>query len=269
MKTKKLNRTYKNGGMKFLAQGTHGIIYELGDKVVKQFKNRPHHKPSLCTSIKSSIHTQCDEVEYEYRVQQMVHDLLESRHCMIKVPASSSFSVQGDTCQYTMDRIYPLDTHLLFVDMTFQKGERSQTSTSKQVGYVDMASLLGITPNDLAMLIGELFSALHFLLKVDGYDCELILGKGGLYFIDFDKVSCFEFTTNQTLLRKISEEVYDEKIITNYKKLARFLFGSFISMSLLPVDPLLKSYFLLGYKKYMVLPELMQEITTMIDEYSI
>ena len=81
-------------------------------------------------------------------------------------------------------------------------------------------------------------------------------------------MSCFEFTTNQTLLRKISEEVYDEKIITNYKKLAR-LFGSFISMSLLPVDQLLKSYFLLGYKKYMVLPELMQEITTMIDEYSI
>ena len=35
------------GGMKFLAQGTHGIIYEMGDKVVKQFKNRPHRKPSL------------------------------------------------------------------------------------------------------------------------------------------------------------------------------------------------------------------------------
>jgi hypothetical protein len=266
MKTKMTH----NGGMKLLAQGTHGSIYEMGDKVVKQFKNRPHHKPSLCASIKSSIDTQCDEVDYEYRVQQMIQDLLESRHCMIKVPASSSFIVQGDKCQYTMERIYPLDTQLLFVDMTFKKGQRpGQTSTSKQVGYVDMASLLDITPNDLAMIIGELFSALHFLLKVDGYDCELILGKGGLYFIDFDKVSCFEFTTNQTLIRKISEEVYDEKVITNYKKLARFLFGSFISMSLLPVDPLLKSYFLLGYKKYMVLPELMQEIITMIDEYSI
>lgn len=257
------------GGMKFLAQGTHGIIYEMGDKVVKQFKNRPHHKPSLCSSIKRVIETQCDEVDYEYQIQQMVQDLLERRHFSIKVPEASAFKIDGDTCQYTMDRIYPLDTHLLFVDMTFKKGERPQTSTAKQIGYVDMASLLGITTNDLAMMIGELFSALHFLLKIDGYDCELILGKGGLYFIDFDKVSCFEFTTNQTLLRKLSEEDYDEKVITSYNKLARFLFGSFISMSLLPVDPLLKSYFLLGYKKYMVLPELMQEITTMIDEYSI
>lgn len=256
------------GGMKFLAQGTHGIIFEMGDKVVKQFKNRPHRKPSLCSSIKRVIESQCDEVDYEYQVQKMVQELLERRHFSIKVPEASAFKIDGDMCQYTMDRIYPLDTHLLFVDMTFEKGERPQTSTAKQVGYVDMASLLGITTNDLAMMIGELFSALHFLLKIDGYDCELILGKGGLYFIDFDKVSCFEFTTNQTLLRKLSEEDYDEKVITSYNKLARFLFGSFISMSLLPVDPLLKSYFLLGYKKYMI-PELMQEITTMIDEYSI
>jgi len=168
-----------------------------------------------------------------------------------------------------MDRIYPVHKHLWFVDMTFPKGERDgQTTTSKQLGYMDAAREVGITPNELAMIIGELFSALHFVLQVDGYDCELIVGKGGLYWIDFDKVTKFDFTTTQTLRRKVAEDMYEEKVITSKEKLARFLFTSFISMSLLPVEPLMKSYFLMGYKKY-ARSELIPDITTMIDEYSI
>ena len=133
---------------------------------------------------------------------------------------------------------------------------------------MDAAREVGVAPNELAMMIGELFSALHFLLHVDGYDCELIVGRGGLFLIDFDKVTKFEFSTTQTLRRKVAEDMYEEKVITTTSKLARFLFTSFISMSLLPVEPLMKSYFLMGYKKY-ARPELIPDITAMIDEYSI
>jgi len=252
MKTKKMKtKMNQMGGMKLLAQGTHGKIYEVGDKVMKQFQNR----------------TKCDEMGYEFEMQQDIHGLLE-RRSMIKVPESSHFKVEGDMCQYMMDRIYPVDKHLWFVDMTFPRGERSgQTTTSKQLGYMDAAREVGVTPNELAMIIGELFSALHFVLQVDGYDCELIIGKGGLYWIDFDKVTKFDFSTTQTLRRKVAEDLYEEKVITSTAKLARFLFTSFISMSLLPVEPLMKSYFLMGYKKY-ARPELIPDITAMIDDYS-
>ena len=118
--------------------------------------------------------------------------------------------------------------------------------------------------------------ALHFLLNLDGYDCELILGKNkegkiGLYFIDFDKVSCFDFRIGDDvhLIRKTSESDYEVKDITSYNKLARFLYSSFTSMSLLPSNPILKSYFLMGYKKYAMgaPPTLMYEIVQLVDEY--
>ena len=175
-----------------------------------------------------------------------------------------------------MDRVFPLENKILFVDMT-----TADRNIGNQIGYNNICEVFNTTPSELSFLIGKMFSLLHFQLKLDGYDCELIIGRENelssnpkLYFIDFDKVSCFDFNSNQTLYRKISEEYVEDKIITSLKKLAYFLFASLISMSLLPVDTELKRYFIEGYKIYFneSIEEqniVMSEMVKMIEDYEI
>lgn len=287
MKTKirKLNKKRKTkkvkGGMKLLASGTHGHIYETeGHKVVKQFLNKDYHRPTLCKRYKDSIETLCDAVDYEFQVHQSIQHLFESESFIVKVPPATSFRLievdKKPMCEYEMDRIYPLDDYLLYVDMTFSEGKReAQNSISRTLGYTDIAELLRMTPVMLAIIIGEMFSLLHFKLNLDGYDCELLVGKNGeqhsgLYFIDFDKVSCFTYELGQTLIRKTSESDYEPRTITSYTRLARFLFGALISMSLLPTDSELKEPFLLGYTKHIdatVPEELVDELKSIIMAY--
>jgi len=159
--------------------------------------------------------------------------------------------------------------------MTFPEGKReAQNSISRTLGYTDIAELLSMTPVRLAMIVGEMFSLLHFKLNMDGYDCELLVGKNkehsSLYFIDFDKVSCFTYELGKTLIRKTSETDYEPRTITSYTRLARFLFGALISMSLLPTDPVLKEPFLVGYTKHIdatVPEELVDELKSIIMDY--
>ena len=278
----KLNRkkSRKRGGMmkhKLIAQGTHGKIYSVKDNpslILKQFDNRMNHSPSLCKRIMEEINTSCQLVQYEYKLQELVHDLFLEYKSTISVPKPSHFTSTPSACQYAMERIFPLEDELLFVDMVDESSEHRMDASSKQVGYAIISQKMNIEPTELAMKIGEMFSLLHFVLNVDGYDCELILGKKGdtptLYFIDFDKVSCFNFELPCTVQRKISEDAYEEKHLTTYKKLASFLFGSFISMSLLPTDPLLKSHFIRGYHKHMnAPPEWIEHIHAYIEDYSV
>jgi hypothetical protein len=283
-KTRKLIKKRKTrkvkGGMKLLTSGTHGHIYEKGDQVVKQFLNKDYHHPSLCKRLKDSIDSLCDAVDYEFQVHQMIQQLLETESFLVKVPKASSFRLteldKKPMCEYAMDRIYPLDDYLLYVDMTFPEGTReAQNSISRTLGYTNVAELLQMTPEELAMVVGELFSLLHFKLNVDGYDCELLVGKNGkddmgIYWIDFDKVSCFTYELGQTLIRKTSESDYEPRTITTYTRLARFLFGALISMSLLPTDPSLKEPFLTGYTKHIdasVPEELVDELKSIIVAY--
>lgn len=275
-KSKKI-KSKKVGGMKLLASGTHGHIYETEDhQVIKQFLNYKYTHPSLCNRVKPSIESRCDEVDYEFKVQQIIQQMFDREEFLIKVPNSSLFRLTelGKKCEYKMDRIYPVDDYLLYVDMTFPEGQREgQNSISKTYGFMDIATLLQMSPYELAFTIGEMFSLLHFTLNLDGYDCELLVGKTndmGLYLIDFDKVSCFTYELGQTLIRKITESDYTERVISNYTQLARFLFGSLISMSLLPTDKELKTSFLDGYIKHIddkVPPELVTQLISIIMEY--
>lgn len=267
--------------MKLLTSGTHGHIYEKeGHQVVKQFLNKDYHHPSLCKRVKGSIETLCDEVDYEFQVHQLIQDLFESQTFLVKVPKASSFRLieldKKPMREYAMDRIYPLDDYLLYVDMTFPEGIReAQNSISRTMGYMNIAEMLQMTPEELARAVGEMFSLLHFKLNVDGYDCELLVGKNGkddmgIYWIDFDKVSCFTYELGQTLIRKTSESDYEPRTITSYTRLARFLFGALISMSLLPTDPSLKEPFLIGYTKHIdatVPEELVDELKSIIMAY--
>jgi hypothetical protein len=103
---------------------------------------------------------------------------------------------------------------------------------------------------------------------------SLFIEEPKLYLIDYDKVSCFDFTLDQTIFRKISEEYFEEKLIKTPKNLASVLFSSFISMSLLPVDLELKHHFLEGYHIYFnpqteIEIQVMDEIIKRVNDYEI
>lgn len=275
------------GGMfdKLIGEGTHGKIYTLKNnnrQVVKIYTNRSLIKKqkSLCLKIKKGYDSTCDELNYEYIIQNIIGTSFRENRLNIVVPTVSDFNILNSNCFYVMDRIFPLEDKILFVDMTI--GDKLENvNIGKQIGYNHVCRLFSITPNDLSYLIGKMFSLLHFQLKLDGYDCELIIGRENelsvnplLYLIDFDKVSCFDFNSNQILYRKISEEYVEDKIINSPKKLAYFLFGSLISMSLLPIEAELKHKFLEGYQTYFnnSIEEqiiVMTEMVKLIEEYEI
>jgi len=277
-KTKRKSHTlkYKMKGGFILGEkinsGTHGIIYNIKNdetKVAKVFQNRPVNKQqkSLCSKLVEQFNTSCDELDYEYKIQNIIRDYMVNytTNPYISVPATYEFNADKDKCMYVMDKIVFPSPETIFLNMTDEKAVSN---------YRMISSQLGISPNDLAYLVGEIFSILHFKLNLDGYDCELILGKNEmgefhLYFIDFDKVSCFTFDFPQLLYRKIDESKYDEKDIQNSKRLANFLFGSFISMSLLPTNYILKQYFIQGYKKYCttITQKVLEGIILNIDQY--
>jgi hypothetical protein len=286
---KEYNKTFfhMEGGMfgKLIGEGTHGKIYTLKNnhrQVVKVYANRSLIKKqkSLCVKIKKAYDSTCDELNYEYVIQNIVGTSFRKHRLSIFVPTVTDFNVLNSECFYVMDRIFPLEDKILFLDMT-DPDISVNINTGKQLGYSNICLLFSITPAQLSYLIGKMFSLLHFLLKLDGYDCELIVGRENelsdeptFYFIDFDKVSCFEFNSDQVLYRKISEEYVEEKEIKSPKKLASFLFGALISMSLLPIDRELKEHFLEGYRTYFngdtdEVNMMMNEMIVLIEEYEI
>ena len=44
--------------------------------------------------------------------------------------------------------------------------------------HLDLSNCDISNPEELSFEIGRLFSYLHYVLRLDGYDCELVLGHG-------------------------------------------------------------------------------------------
>jgi hypothetical protein len=269
-----------------IGSGTHGQIFSLlanPNQVVKIYNNRNIHKPSLCKKIKEEYVSTCDELNYEYDIQKLIHNKFNEYQVNIYIPNVINFSIDKtiDKCYYIMERVYPLHDKLLLVDMIMKDTQKVEPNVGIHTGYHLISSYLSTTPEELAKKIGEMFSLLHFYLNLDGYDCELILGKKQessqepeLFLIDFDKVSCFEFISYQNIQRKISEERFEEKELKTVTKLAYFLFSSFIAMSLLPTEPILKAKFLEGYHTYFHMnseleENVMDKIIELVNEYEV
>jgi len=272
-----------------IGQGSHGTIFILEDDpefVVKIFQNRSMRRESLCKKIIERYNNVCDEVSMEYTMQEIIREGFKKHPIFpIYVPKASNFETVQTECFYKMERIYPLSRYeeLLLPDMTVARfsSPRSNKNLGRTMGYEEISEILDISPQQLAGLIGQMFHILHFELNVDGYDCELILGRTSehdetpkLFLIDFDKVNCFVFDLHQELYRKESEERFYKYEITNPKKMASWLYSSMFSMSLLPTDPVLKESFIHTYCNETYHPENAFELETIdfvktyIDEYA-
>ena len=162
-----------------------------------------------------------------------------------------------------MDFIYPPigyndDKYLIQIDMGDDNRDEIIPGVGRFLSYtkLDLSQCRITSLEELAFEIGQLFSYLHYILHIDGYDSELVLGRlyeeniNDIFFIDFDKVSCFDFVLDFVAYRKIDENIMETKVLSNVVKFARFLMSGITGMSLLPRDEKMKNAFLEGYAKY-------------------
>jgi GR25 family glycosyltransferase involved in LPS biosynthesis len=151
-----------------------------------------------------------------------------------------------------------------------------------EISYNILNTKYNIDINLLAYDIGKMYSYLHFILNIDGYDCELLCGSNSIlssipyfYLIDFDKVQKFTFELNTIVYRKIDEQIIDTIDLKTNRKFAWFLFTAMSSMSLIPIDTILQKYFINGYKTFIpttnpLIQEISKEIINIINnEYEI
>lgn len=199
-------------------------------------------------------------VQNEFEIQKEIYNKLIECTTNIVVPYSCCYQETGNTCSYQMQRIFPLDdnTNKFYVTNMAEpdiKSTFSHSKTAYQIGYNVLAKEYGINTLELAYNIGLLYSYLHYVLRMDGYDCELIYGKMGsvlqFILIDYDKVQKIRFEKGFTSYRKYDENTIVEKSLDTPSRFANYLFGSLVSMCLLPVDAIHKNEFIRGYTRYM------------------
>lgn len=254
LKYKKINRNKKKKSMKnkikyggkIIAQGTHGMII-IDD-------NNENYVYKIFNKLKVK---NCDKLYNEFELQQRLHNELLKDNSHIYVPNCSDYNENQDKCSYKMERIFPLDNigKYFIINMNddnmnsiFMHSEKY----GKQVGANILSNYLDI--NKVSFNIGKLFSKLHFVMNIDGYDCELLYGIiNGLkriILIDYDKANTFEWKLGTKIYRKIDETTIEEKILSTNTKFAWFLYSAMISMSLVPSNVNYQNDFIQGYLTY-------------------
>lgn len=250
---------------KLIGHGTHGKIYLKNESIViKEFANRPMKQNCIC-----NLGLACNYIHYEYIIQEQVYKAINtiSTQIKIKIPKPKQFSLNNDNtlCHYEMDYIHPCrlddnDKHLITqINMYSPEMDEIYEGVGHFLGYqkLDLSKCNISSIEELAYQIGTLFSYLHYVLHIDGYDCELVLGhlsesnKSDIFLIDFDKASYFEFKLGYIARRKIDESIIEEKVFTSEKKIAWFLFSAMTGMGLLPHNENLKRFFMNGYARYL------------------
>lgn len=277
---------------KLIGQGTHGIIYKINEFIVKkEFENRTITQNCICSKIKSKCTSRCDHIHYEYLIQNLIYEeikKIEQNPIKINIPKSYNFEFSQDNtlCNYSMDFIHPpifnneILNELIQIDLGDPNKDEIVPGVGRFIGYnkLDLHNCTISTIKDLVYEVGKLFSYLHYILFLDGFDCELVLGrlvnenKNKVFLIDFDKVTCFTFNLDQIVYRKIDENTFESRNLKTIKKFAWFLFNGLTGMSLLPKDEELKNEFIRGYSTYVsrennLINEIHQEIISLILEY--
>lgn len=220
----------------------------------------------------------CGVAKMEYNVQEYISNRFAQADISIVVPSVSDFSQSANKCSYSMDRIFPLDDNgIIIVNMYEPSANRvfSHSASGIELGSANIPwTEYGYKDGaEFAYELGSMFSYLHYVMNMDGYDCELLLGQvlgtPRAFLIDFDKVSCLKYTLGETVHRKLDESTYEPKELKTVKKYALFLFTAMISMSLIPVGTLQPS-FIQGYQVYVpdgMKSEIAQHVIQLIQEY--
>jgi len=249
-KKTKRNKNYKRkmfGGKTILGQGTHGIISIDPNNENLAIKSYNYDK------------TFCSNLQDEYKIQEYLHMLILQITQFIYIPYCCCYIVTTNNCQYKMERIFPLTNKKYYVIVNLNMpdifNKFLHSNNAYEIGYNILSTIFNVDINKLCYELGVLYSYLHYVLFIDGYDCELIYGnnkdnKNQFFFIDYDKVQKFKYELGHIVYRKVDESTIENKILSTEKKFAWFLYSAMASMSLIPSDKLLCNKFINGYKKF-------------------
>ena len=241
---KRKNNKMKKGG-NIIGQGTHGTI-EI-DKTDNTMVIKKYVKMKA---------NNCKMLQNEFEIQLQLYNAFDE----IYVPNCCCFIETKNECSYKMERIFELETSdfYIIINMTNSSENSIKFAHSKighEAGYNFLKNTMNLNVEKLSFNIGKMFSKLHFVLMLDGYDCELLYGKinntNQLCLIDYDKINKFEWKLNQNVYRKIDETTIDNKLLSTISKFAWFLYSAMVSMSLISNDANLKYEFVRGYETYL------------------
>lgn len=264
---------FKNGIV--VGQGTHGIIKVINARqVIKIFEKRIDNR---------FVNKNASSSDYEFIIQDKIYNI----DCKIIIPKVGKFGIVDGWCYYEMDYIYPPfgNNVLVQLDMAEPCKDEVISGVGHFVGYENISlgrcSIKSL--EELTYEIGKIFSILHYVLFLDGFDCELVIGKlwnesivecnESIFLIDFDKVSRFEFVLGYVVNRKIDENMIEKRVLSSVGKFAWFLFNGLTGMSLLPRNVKLKEIFLEGYAsnvvnlKNQLEKDIYDEIVKLVMEY--
>jgi len=252
MKRNKRNKTKRSktimiGGNNIIGQGTHGIISVDPDNQNIVIKSYSYNK------------TFCANLQDEYKMQEYLHTSLLPIIQFIYIPYCCCYTITANKCQYKMDRIFPLEDKQYYVVVNLNMpnifNKFSHSRIAYEIRYNKLFTMFHVDIDKLCYELGILYSYLHYVLFIDGYDCELLYGRNKdninqFFFIDYDKVQRFKYELGHVVYRKVDETTIENKVLSTETKFAWFLYSAMASMSLIPSDKLLYNTFIAGYKKY-------------------
>lgn len=261
---KRIQKMIYTAGNTKIGQGTHGNIYVDIDN------------PTLVTKSYNYDKTFCANLLDEYKIQKIIQKSYTDQ--FIRIPRCCCYTITNDTCQYKMERIFPLKdkSYYAIVNMNLPNVFRkfSHSNYGYEIGYNVLATNYNVNVNKLSYEIGKMFSYLHYVLHIDGYDCELLYGRTSEYhaeseffLIDYDKVQYVVYDLGYITHRKIDENTVDIKYLSTDTKFAWFLYSAMISMSLIPNTSELCKQFIQGYSFYIpISDEQIQKISKQVIE---
>lgn len=243
-------------GTEIVGQGTHGVVEVDPQNANYVFK----------TYLKLKVN-HCEHLANEYKMQKWIRDTLQNP--MIYIPDCFEHTEDDVRCGYKMERIFPLPELQKMVLINMNEVDKyakfAHSLSVIEVGANRLCEIVGCNLDELAYHIGLMFSKMHFVMNVDGYDCELYCGivkpdeKPKYILIDYDKVNTFQWNIGTVVYRKIDESTVEEKRLSTTNKFGWFLYMAMASMSLVPSQEPLFQQFLKGYAVHAT-TELQQQV---------
>lgn len=213
----------------FIGSGTHGFVY--GSFINKNIAIKLY-KSTHCNQIQNNEYT-IQEIVYDY-FKTNLHIVPTELQCLIKLPYVYGFkylpnSINHTCCMYYMDRLLPLNDYIIQLSFNYDRDYDDILSSGRYVG-IDTLLKFGFESYDISLInrcMATMMALFHFGLKMDAYDIEFVLIKNDSCYqiaaIDYDKVNYYEEKYPYNIRRKLTENDYDDRLISNQNDLIKLL----------------------------------------------
>ena len=241
-----------------LGCGTHGTVYQSTlnpNLAVKVVTNTTLMVPQ-CPSEKKIQIDVCKLIGAEYQAQEIIFDALEKYRFqlpggeLLRIPQVHGFSFSPSTysakyCSYLMEKIPKFENmnKLIQIPLGYDRTYQEENSSGIYMGIETLLEFLKLPAGSevkIVQAMASLHALFHFGIGCDGYDVEYVVSKNSenelqIYAFDFDKVSFYtgpykqlsDPENNNCVMRKLTEDNYEQRSIQNERDIVKFLATSF------------------------------------------